>query len=139
MLRDVQRAQRERGAPVHLLDAIAGRELPDVAGLDPLAEGGRPVVADRRLRVQRTREAPAACAAMMGVRAMSPHDDGQRAMLLASRAYRNLDVLAERGEELHELLDRNTPRSVPHQRRDVRLLDAEDFTGLHLGEAASLK
>ena len=46
MLRDVERAQAQRGAPVHLPDPVAGRERPNVTGLDALAERGRHVVAD---------------------------------------------------------------------------------------------
>ena len=40
MLGDVERAEPQRGAPVHLADPVARHELTDVAGLDPLAERG---------------------------------------------------------------------------------------------------
>jgi hypothetical protein len=49
-----------------------------------------------------------------------------------------LDVLAKLGQELHQALDREQPRPVAHQTRDVRLLDAEDLAGHGLREAARL-
>src|SRR5688500_1494833 len=58
MLGDVERSQAKRGAPVHLSEPVAGRELPDVAGLDSLAERRRHVVTDGRLRAERTWQAP---------------------------------------------------------------------------------
>ena len=48
--RDMERAELQRGAPVHVPDLIAGREGPDVAGLDAFSLRGRDVVAHERLR-----------------------------------------------------------------------------------------
>lgn len=52
------------------------------------------------------------------------------------RPYGYFDVLAERGEKIHEALDRKGPGLAPHERGDVRLLDAEDFTRLSLCKPA---
>ncbi len=40
MLGDVEPSQPQRGEPVYLFDPVAGHEMPDVTGLDPLAKGG---------------------------------------------------------------------------------------------------
>jgi len=52
--------------------------------------------------------------------------------------YGYLDILPERGEKIHEALDRKGPGLAPHQRGDMRLLDAEDLARLRLCEAALL-
>src|SRR5712691_3971268 len=54
-------------------------------------------------------------------------------ILFAGRAHADPDVLAESGQELHQSLDGEDAGTVPHQRGNVRLLDAEDFPGLRLG------
>ena len=59
-------------------------------------------------------------------------------MLLARRADSDFHVLAEVRQKLHQALDRKHPRAIPHQRGDVRLLDAEDLAGLGLGQTARL-
>ena len=58
MLGDVQRAEPQGGAPVHVADVIARREGPDVARLDAFALRGRHVVAHERLGAQRARQVP---------------------------------------------------------------------------------
>jgi hypothetical protein len=60
------------------------------------------------------------------------------AVHFTGRPYGYFNVLAERGEKIHEALDRKGPGLAPHERGDVWLLDAEDFTRLHLGEVALL-
>src|SRR4029434_3461162 len=51
-------AEAERRPPVHMPDAIARDELPDVARLEALADARRHVVADRGLCLARARQAP---------------------------------------------------------------------------------
>src|SRR5215467_16017479 len=44
----------------------------------------------------------------------------------------------ERGEKLHQPTDGKVSRTIAHQRRDMRLLDAKDFSDPRLREAAVL-
>jgi len=60
-------------------------------------------------------------------------------MVLAAGADGDLNVLAERREELHEASNREVSRAVAHQQRNLRLLHAEDFGDLHLGHAGVLE
>src|SRR5262249_47569845 len=53
-----QLSEAERRPPVYVADAIAGNELPDVAGFEALADARRHVVADRGLCLARARQAP---------------------------------------------------------------------------------
>ena len=46
-----------------------------------------------------------------------------------------LDVLSKCGKKLHQALDGERSRAITHQRRNVRLLDAEYFAGLRLRDA----
>ena len=46
-------------------------------------------------------------------------------MGLARRLYDDFHVLAKGGEEVHEAFNRKGACAIAHQRRDVRLLDAE--------------
>ena len=59
-------------------------------------------------------------------------------MLSVSWSYGYFHVLAECGGKIHEALDGKSPGLPSHERRDMRLLDAEDFARLRLGEAAPL-
>jgi hypothetical protein len=59
-------------------------------------------------------------------------------MLLAHGSYVHLHVLPKRCEEVHEAFDGKGVSAVAHQHRDVRLMDAENLSGLRLLEAASL-
>ena len=52
--------------------------------------------------------------------------------------YGYFDVLPKGGEEVHEALDRKSSGLSAHERRDMRLLDAEDFACLRLRESALL-
>src|SRR5690242_6255306 len=65
-------------------------------------------------------------------------DHGHFAVLLARGPYDDLHVLPKRGEEVHKALDGKGARTVAHQCRNVRLLDAENLSGFRLLEAASL-
>ena len=73
-----------------------------------------------------------------GVEARVLQNHGHFAVWLARGSYDDFHVLAERGEEVHEALDGKGARAVAHQRRDVRLLDAENFSGFRLLQAALL-
>lgn len=64
-------------------------------------------------------------------------DDGDLAVFLARGLYGDLDVLPEGGEKVHETFDGEGAGAVAYQGRDVRLLDAEDFSSFDLREAAS--
>src|SRR5271170_1473180 len=68
----------------------------------------------------------------------STHHYRHFALRLPRRLHRNLHVLSERGEKLHQAADRELSGTVAHQRRDVGLPDAEDFAGLRLRQAALL-
>jgi hypothetical protein len=59
-------------------------------------------------------------------------------VLPARRADCDFNVLAEVSQKLHQALDRKRPGAIPHQRGDVRLLDAEDLARLGLGQTARL-
>lgn len=59
-------------------------------------------------------------------------------MFVAGGPDRNLHVLTEGGEKIHEALDGEGARPVAHQGGDAGLLDAEDLPGLRLGEATRL-
>jgi hypothetical protein len=59
-------------------------------------------------------------------------------MLPTGRFYRDFNVLAERGEEVHEALHREGSRLSTHQCRDVGLLNAQYLAGPGLGKAAVL-
>jgi len=59
-------------------------------------------------------------------------------MLLARGSHSNLDILPQRGEKFHKALYRKAARTVAHECRDVRLLDAQDFSSLGLLEAPRL-
>ena len=63
---------------------------------------------------------------------------GHFSVWLARGFYDDFHVLAERGEEVHEAFDGEGAGAVAHQRRDVRLLDAENLSGFGLLEAALL-
>src|SRR5262249_26752131 len=57
---------------------------------------------------------------------------------LPRRLHCDLHVLPERSQELDQPPDGEIASTVAHQRRHVRLLDAESLAGLHLGQAARL-
>ena len=59
-------------------------------------------------------------------------------MLLARGSYDDLHVLPKRCEEVHKAFDGKGASAVAHQRRDVRLLDAENFFGFHLLDRIAL-
>jgi len=54
------------------------------------------------------------------------------------RPHGDLDILAEGGEELHEPLEGERARTTAHERRDMRLLDAEDVARPRLRQPALL-
>ena len=56
VLGDVELAEPQGRAPVHVPDLIAWRERADLSRLDAVARRGRDVVADRRLRARRARQ-----------------------------------------------------------------------------------
>jgi hypothetical protein len=60
------------------------------------------------------------------------------AMLPKGWLYRYFDVLPEGSEKIHEALHRKGAGLASHERRHMRLLDAEDFARLRLREAALL-
>ena len=50
----------------------------------------------------------------------------------------DLHVVAERGQEIHQAFHREISRPIAHEQRHVRLLDAENLTGLRLRQMACL-
>ena len=48
----------------------------------------------------------------------------------------NFHVVTQRGQEVHQALDRECSWSIAHQERHVRLLDAKDLARLALRQAA---
>ena len=66
---------------------------------------------------------------------ISPEHEGNSAVLLAGRPYGNFDVLAERGQKVHEPLDREVARLPTHQTGNMRLPDAQNRAGLCLCES----
>jgi len=66
------------------------------------------------------------------------HPHGHTAVFVARGSDRNLHVLTEGGEKIHEALDGEGTSPVAHQGGDAGLLDAEDSPCLHLSEAALL-
>jgi hypothetical protein len=71
------------------------------------------------------------------VKTTSPHH-GQFAMLLARRSYRDFNILSKGSKKLNKAFHRKGAGAVAHQCRDVRLLDAEDFSCIRLLEAPRL-
>src|SRR5580704_3988847 len=67
-----------------------------------------------------------------------PHHHRHLALRLARRLHRDLDVLTERSQKLDQPPDGEISSAVAHQRRDMRLLDAEELARLGLGKAACL-
>src|ERR1019366_4798893 len=57
-------------------------------------------------------------------------------LLLPRRLHRDLHVLTERDQKLEQPPDREIAGAVAHQRRDMRLLDAEHGAGLRLRHPA---
>jgi hypothetical protein len=57
-------------------------------------------------------------------------------MRFARRPDGNLDILAESGEEIHKPFHRKRSRTIAHERRNMRLLDAENLSGFGLRDTA---
>jgi hypothetical protein len=68
----------------------------------------------------------------------SRDDDGDVAMLLARCPHGDFNVLPEGGKKLHQAFDGVGTRLAAHQAGDVRLLDAENCSGLGLREPTLL-
>jgi hypothetical protein len=66
----------------------------------------------------------------------SLRNKGDFAVFLTTGPDDNPDVLAKSGEKVHEALDGKGTGTIAHQGRDVRLLDAENFSSFGLLEAA---
>ena len=60
-------------------------------------------------------------------------------MLLPSGPDGDFNIPAQSSEEFQKASNREVARAVPHQQRDLRLLDAEDFGDLDLCHAAVLQ
>jgi hypothetical protein len=57
-------------------------------------------------------------------------------MRFARRPDGNLDILAESGEEIHKPFHRKRSRTIAHERRNMRLLDAKNLSGFGLRDTA---
>ena len=73
----------------------------------------------------------------MGLRRLG-EDYGNRSVVLAGGPHGDLDILAERGQKVHQALDGKGSRLASHQAGDMRLLDAEQYPGSGLGEISLL-
>jgi len=58
-------------------------------------------------------------------------------MVLPRRSNGYLHILSKGGEKLHESLHRKGSRTIAHEQRDVRLLDAQDPSSFGLLKAPS--
>jgi hypothetical protein len=57
---------------------------------------------------------------------------------LPRRLHGDPHVLPERGQKFHQPPHGEVPRAIAHERRDMRLLDAEHFASLRLRQPARL-
>jgi len=69
---------------------------------------------------------------------ISPEHEGNSAVLLAGRPHGNFDVLAKRGQKVHEPLDGEVAGLATHQTGNMRLPDAQNSAGLCLCEPTML-
>src|ERR1035441_332431 len=69
---------------------------------------------------------------------LSPEHEENSAVLLAGRPYGNFDVLAERGQKVHEPLDGEVAGLPTHQTGNMRLPDAQNHASLCLCEPTML-
>src|ERR1035441_3560213 len=69
---------------------------------------------------------------------LSPEHEGNSAVLLAGRPHGNFDVLAERGQKVHEPLDGEVAGLPTHQTGNMRLPDAQNRASLCLCESPVL-
>src|SRR5437879_7789235 len=64
--------------------------------------------------------------------AASTKQNRQLAMFFACGSDRDLDILAEGGEKIHQPLHGINPRLPAHEQRNIRLLDTQNFSGFCL-------
>jgi hypothetical protein len=67
---------------------------------------------------------------------LSGEDNRHRAVFLAGWRHLDFDILAQGRQEVDQTPDGERPRAVAGERRDVRLLNAQNLRCLNLGQAA---